>query len=374
MAAQPLIGRDRELGVIDERLAAVRAARGSALILRGDPGVGKTALADVAAERARGCSVLRATGVESQAPLPFAVLRTLTAPVVPLLDLLPDAQQRALASALGLEPPSPHDRFAVPAALLGLLREAAVRAPVVVVVDDLQWVDAGSREALLFVARRVAGLRIALLATTRTPRGDAETARLDQHVLPPLDEPAARVLMARDAADLPPALAGDLLRTAGGNPLALLELPRLLTVEQRGGRAPLDGPPRSGPALERAFAQEIAGLPDDSRRALGVAAAMDHDPVAWLLRALAALGIAESALGPAERSGILRLDGDVIRFRHALVRAAAYHASPDADRARTHAVLAATTDDHRLRAWHLAAAAGGADRDADAAAALDEAG
>lgn len=373
MASQTLIGRELELGVVGERLAAVRAARGSTLILRGDPGIGKTALADAVADRAAGCTVLRAAGVEAQAPLPFATLQALTSPLLPLHDRLPPAQQQALGSALALEPPSSHDRFAVPAALLGLLREAAVRAPVVVIVDDLQWVDDASREALLFAARRVAGLRVAIVATTRTPRGDAETARLDQHTLGPLREQAARELVARVAPELGPALTADLLRTAGGNPLALLELARLLSDEQRSGRAPLDALLRPGPALERAFAQEIAGLPADSRRALTVAAAIDRGALAWLLSALAVLGLPEAALGPAERSGILRLSDDVIALRHALVRDAAYHAASDDERRLVHLALAETTADHRRRAWHLAAAAGQAGRDPEAAAALDEA-
>lgn len=373
MASQTLIGREFELGVVGERLAAVRAARGSALVLRGDPGIGKTALADAAAERADGCTVLRAAGVEAQTPLPFATLQALTRPLLRLREQLPPAQQQALGSALALAPPSSHDRFAVPAALLGLLREAAVRAPVVVIVDDLQWVDDASREALLFAARRVTGLRVAIVATTRTPRGDAETARLDQHVLAPLRERAARELVTRVAPDLGPTLMADLLRTAGGNPLALLELPRLLSDEQRSGRAPLDAPLRPGRALERAFAQEIAALPAASQRALTVAAAMDRGPLAWLLAALRVLGLPESALGPAERSGILRLDDDQVALRHALVRAAAYHAATDQQRRRANLALAETTDDHRRRAWHLAGAAGRADRDAEAAAALDAA-
>lgn len=373
MASQTLIGRERELGVVGERLAAVRDARGSTLILRGEPGIGKTALADAVADRAAGCIVLRAAGVEAQAPLPFATLQTLTAPLLSLSDRLPSAQQQALGSALALGPPSSHDRFAVPAALLGLLREAAVRAPVVVIVDDLQWVDDASAEALLFAARRVSGLRVAIVITTRTPRGDAETARLDQHTLGPLREQAARELVTRAAPDLGPALTADLLRTAGGNPLALLELPRLLSDDQRRGRAPLDAPMRPGPALERAFAQEVAGMPAVSRGALAVAAAMEHGPLAWLLGALAVLGLPETALGPAERSGILRLTDDVVVLRHALVRDAAYHAASDDERRRVHLALAETTDDHRRRAWHLAAAAGRTGRDPEAAAALDEA-
>lgn len=374
MTSTPVIGREFELGVIAERLTAVRAGRGSALVLRSDPGMGKTVLADAAAAQAEACTVLRVTGTEGDAPLPYAALDTLVAPLLALRDRLPEGQQHALGAALALDPPAPHDRYAVPAALAGLLREGAGRAPVVMIVDDLHWVDDASRDAILFAARRTRGLRVAVLCTTRTAPGDAETARLDHHTLAPLRDAAARELLEHGAPDLTPAVTADLLRVAGGNPLALLELPRLLTAEQRAGRAPLDIARRPGRELEAAFAQEFAGLGEAPRRALTVAAAMDHGPLSWLLAALRELGLDDDALGPAERAGALRLGGpggEDVAFRHALLRTVAYATSPDAERRAAHAALARTATDSRRRAWHLAAAASRADD--DAASALDEA-
>ncbi|WP_354702131.1 hypothetical protein DSM112329_02484 [Paraconexibacter sp. AEG42_29] len=372
MPQPALIGREFELGVLAERLEAVRRARGSTLILRGDPGLGKTALADATAAAASAdCMVLRVAGIEADVALPFAGLRRLLAPAMDLVASLPDAQQRALGTALETEPPTAHDRFAVPAALLGLLREAAATAPVAVIVDDLQWIDDASREAILFAARRVAGLRVAFLCTTRAARGDAETARLEQHTLAPLRDASARELLQRTAPWLRAAVAGELLGHAAGNPLALLELPQALTRDQREGRAPLDITVRQGAHLGGAFTRQLSALPGDTVRALAVAAALDRGPLAWLLAAMAELDLPEAALAPAERAGVLVHTGDDVGLRHALLRTAAYHLADETQRAAAHRALAATTDDPRRRAWHLAAAATRAD---DAAAgALDEA-
>ena len=355
-----LLGRDRELALLDARLAAVRAGRPFALVVRGEPGIGKTALLIEVVRRAAGFTVLGTRGIEAAAPLPFRALRTLVAPLLDLRATLPPAQALALGTALDLEPPTPHDRFAVPAALLGLLQAAAQRGPVLVVADDAQWLDGASRDALRFVARRLPDAPIGIIAAGRaasTPADGFDVRGLDVLDVPPLDRGPARALLQRAAPDVPAGVAEELLDAADGNPLALLETPRLLSPEERAGRTPLIEPPRPGEELEAAFAREVGTLPDATRRALTVAAAMESGPVRLLLDALGRVGLDEGTLAPAERAGTLTLGDGELAFRHPLIRAAAYHAASEEERRAAHEALAEVVGDARLRAWYLAAAA-----------------
>jgi predicted ATPase len=359
-----LLGRDRELGLLEAKLGAAREGRPFALVVRGEPGIGKTALLIEAVRRADGFTVLATRGVEAHAALPFRALHALVAPLLDLRDALPPAQAQALGAAVDLEPPTPHDRFAVPAAVLGLLGIAAQRGPILVVADDAQWLDAASRDALRFVARRLPDAPIGVLAGGRaasTPADGFDVRGIEVLEVEPLDRAPARALLEQAAPDVATSVAEELLDAADGNPLALLETPRLLSAEERTGHTPLIAPPRPGEELEAAFAREVAGLPEDARRAVTVAAAMESGPVGRLLDALARVGLDETALAPAERVGTLSLADGQLAFRHPMVRAAAYHAAGEQERRAAHHTLAETVGDARIRAWHLAAGAHRAD-------------
>ncbi len=368
-----LQGRAHELALLDDRLAAARRGHSFALLVQGEPGIGKSALLDEAVRRAAGFRVLRAAGYEAEADIPFAGVSALAAPLLELRERLPPGQARALGVALALEPPTPQDRFAVAVALLSLLSEAALRGPVLVVVDDVQWLDPTSRDTLLFVARRLGAGGIGILLAGRElarPAGDAPG--VERLALGPLDGESARALLAAHDPDLARPVADWIAALSHGNPLALLELPRTLTEHQRAGRARLGDLPRPGPLLEAAFARQFAGAPADDRRAVATAAAMERGSLDWLLEALAVQEVAPSALDAAERERALLVRDREVVFRHPLVRAAAYHAASAAERAAAHRALAATAPDPPRRAWHLAAAAGGRP-DEDAAAALETA-
>ncbi|HEU4655927.1 MAG TPA: AAA family ATPase [Capillimicrobium sp.] len=369
-----LEGRSRELATLTERLAALRAGRSFALLLHGDPGIGKTTLLQAAADRALedGFLVLRASGFEAETDVAYGGLRRLVEPLLVLRDRLPAGQAQALGSALGLEPPSAHDRFAIPVSLLALLGLAAGERPLLAIVDDVQWLDPASREAILFAARRLGPAPVGLLLAARDAEGAAVDAPgVDRLPVGPLDAASSRAVLERGSGALSAAVVDQVAEAAAGNPLALVEIAAALTPDQRAGRAPIDAPLRLGPLLEEAFARRAAGLPEPARRAITVAAAMESGPVGWLLEALEELFLDESALDAAERSQTLSVADGIVSFRHPLVRAAAYHAAGEEERRVAHQVLAASARDPARRAWHLAAAAGSAD--AGVAAALEEA-
>jgi DNA-binding CsgD family transcriptional regulator len=388
----PLRGRERELSRIDELLGAARAGRGGALLLHGEAGIGKSALLAVAAQRATAeapapqappahsapqarqapatFSLLRAGGYEASSALPYAGLRQLVAPLLPLRDQLSPVQAQALAVALALEPPTPQERLAVPLALAALLARAARARPLLAIVDDVQWLDPASREALLFAARRLGDAPVALLLAAREGEQQPfEAPGVPRLAVAPLDGDSARALLQSADDVLHEPVRDAVAAAAAGNPLALLELPAGLTPAQREGSAPLDLPLRPGPLLQDAFARRIAALAPAQRRAVTVAAALEQGPLAWLLAALARLGIPAAALDAAERTRIVVVAGGAVELRHPLLRIAAYYAADDEERRAAHRALAATAPDPRRRAWHLAAAA--ADADVDAAAALE---
>ncbi|NLT06525.1 MAG: AAA family ATPase [Solirubrobacterales bacterium] len=366
-----LEGRARELGWLAERIERVAHGGHCAVLVRGEAGVGKSALLDAAVEAAAVERVLRARGYESEREIPFAGLHELATPLLGLRDRLPAPQRRSLESALALEPPTPHDRFAVPAALLGLLAHAADEAPLLAVVDDLHWIDDASRDALLFVARRLAvGGAGLLLAARDQGAAPFDAAGVETLALGGLDAGSSRRLLAGSWPDVSGTVADALVGATAGNPLALIELPGALDADQRAGRAPLHDPLPSPAAIEAVYATRVAALPATAQRALTVAAAMSRGRIETFAAAARGLGLPDDALGPAERAGLVAIDARVT-FGHPLMRAAAYHAASSADRRAVHAALASVAGDGRRRAWHLAHAA--AEADAGVAAQLEEA-
>ncbi len=283
---------------------------------------------------------------------------------------LPAAQSAALAAALALGPPAPGDRLAVCVATLGLLRAVAAERPVVAVVDDLQWLDAESRECVLYVARRAGG-SLAVALAVRDP-WDPALARAGLPALPlgPFDADASLELLRRVAPDLSPTTAAALVVAAAGNPLALVELPAMLTADQRSGVAELELPVVPGSRLHGSFAARLDELDPLAQRALLVTAAHVGDDLTVISAACAEAETDVARLAEAEERGLVRLGGGRVAFVHPLVRAAAYHAAGPAERRSVHAALAAVLSGER-RVWHLAAATVGTDE--DVAAELEQA-
>jgi DNA-binding CsgD family transcriptional regulator len=369
-----LLGRETELARLRALLAGARDGQSFGLVLHGEAGIGKTALLLAVAEEAArdDFSVLPVRGEEGGAELPWAGLQAIATPLHDLVERLPDVQRRALRAALSLEPSTGPDRFTVPVALLGLLSAAAESAPVLVLADDVQWLDPATRDALLFVARRLGNEGVGLLLAARDDEGwDPAATRMERIHLAGLAAADARTLVGEQVA---PGVLEALHAQTAGNPLALTELPASLTDAERAGREPLPNPLPAGERVEELFARQIAVLPETVRRTVGVAAAMVGRRADILARALTVLGLARDDLTAAERDGVLTIEGAALTFRHPLVRAAAYHGMPEDERRAVHRVLAEVAPDERVRAWHLARAAVGPDEEAAAAlerAALD---
>lgn len=320
--------------------------------------MGKTALMEYAASAADGLRVVRGTAIESEAHLPFAGLHLLLRPALDRTDALPAPQARALRGAFGLAPAEPGDRMLVGLAVLSLLAEFADGGPVLCLVDDAQWLDRASAEALLFAARRLDAEGTALIITARTGFDAPGLAHLP---LTGLDAPAAAGLLAEHAATLSPAHRYRVLAEAQGNPLALLELPRALAAGH---------PVAAGQALpmtdtvQAAFLDRVRRLPEPSRHLLLVAAAEDTGDRDVVLRAAAPLGCRPTDLVPAETAGLLRVDHRTVRFHHPLVRSAVYQAAPVSLRLVVHTALAEALhrpQDADRRAWHHAVVATGPD-------------
>jgi DNA-binding CsgD family transcriptional regulator len=363
-----LVGRREELRRIGGLLAAVKRGRSGALVLVGEPGIGKSALLEETVRRARGVRVLRASGVESEGELPYAGLLTLSRPIAGLVPSLPEPQAQALTAALALGPAPPADPLAVCAATLGLLAAAAEDEPVLAVVDDAQWLDAESAQAIGFAARRLGDERVAILLALREGEESAFSPA-------GLDQLAVRGLALDEASEL---LGGRIATSAArrlaeltiGNPLALLELAEDLSDAQRAGLDPIAEPLTVGEALERAFGRRLNRLSESARAAVVVAAAAgSRDDVTTLERAWSHLGAGPDELDDAERSRIISIEAGRLRFRHPLVRAVAYGAASAPDRRAAHAALAAALGGDALadeRAWHVALAATSPDEKAAA--------
>ncbi len=320
-----LIGREQEQAAIDRLLDDARNGTSGALVIRGEAGIGKSALAEYAVRQAAGITRLRATGIAAESDLPFAGIYGLLRPVMDRLDELPPAQAAALAGALGLAPSAGADRFLVSAAVLGLLAAAAEAGPVLCVIDDAQWLDRPSADALVFAARRLAAEPVTMLFTAR--EGDVhdfDAPGLPELFLGGLDPASANAIVAGIAGEASPAVRERLLAEANGNPLALLELPGALSAAQRRGERPLPATIPLTPRLQEAFRARIDHLPEGTRSALLVAAADDSGEVSVVLRALAELGLGGDALDPAEDARLIATTSGTIVFRHPLVRAAVY--------------------------------------------------
>jgi DNA-binding CsgD family transcriptional regulator len=349
-----LHGREQECVRVDRLLADARLGRSASLVVRGAAGIGKTALLDYALQRADGFHLLHVVGIESEGDLPYAGLHALLRPLVHLLEAVPAGQRSAVAVALSLERGQAPERLAVAAGTLSLLAEAAEQRPLLVVVDDAHWLDRASADALAFAARRLAAESIAVLLAARTgERRSFDPAGLPQLELEPLSEEAAVLLLReRFGAHLSGQVAKQLASATAGNPLALVEVPALLTDQERLGQVPLQDPLPVSQAIEQRVRRSFRSLSEQTRHALLLAATEEQAPVA------------HEALVPAEHAGLVRLRGDSISFRHPLFRAAVYHLALPAERRSAHRELAehfADQADADRRAWHLAAAAEGPD-------------
>lgn len=378
-AGAPILGRERELARLDGLVDGL-PGQGAALLVRGEPGIGKSVLLSVASRRAReaGMCVLRATGVQSEAELPFAGLHQLLMPLLDGAALLPAPHRTALLAAFGMaETQEAPDRFMIGLAVLELLSDAAERAPVLVVADDAQWLDPSTAAALGFVARRIEHEPVGLLVALRSGESDpfAETG-LSELVLGGLEEDAAGALLAAQERDLSPEVRGRLLAEAGGNPLALVELPACLSPDELEGRAPLPAPLPLTARLERAFAAQSLALPEPTQTLLLLASADDGEGLLGdILGAARATDGPEPSpedFAPAVSAGLVTLDGRRVLFRHPLVRSAVHQAASLADRRAAHAALAEVLSEQPDRqVWHRAAALVGPDE--RVAAALEEA-
>ena len=359
-----LVGRTSERLALDHLLADARVGRSGVLALVGEPGIGKTALLDYAAETATGMRVLRARGIESEAEVPFAGLSELLRPALAVLDRIPAPQAAALTGALALGPGTANDRFAIGAATLSLLSACAEEMPLALLVDDVHLLDGSSAGALLFAARRLVADPIALALTVR----EGERSLVDGSDLRVLRVPG---LGRADAAALVGDAAERLYAATGGNPLALLEL------APEAGRLdawPSDGPIPISTSIAASFARRAEELPEPTRRMLVLAAAADAAGLAVLARAAPSIGVGVADLAPAEAAGLVVLDADAVEFRHPLVRSALYASATAQERRDAHAALARALPDRDVdrRAWHLAAASVGPN--AQASAALEQAG
>src|SRR5438270_2183082 len=360
--AEVLHGRRVEREALERLLDAVRRGQSRVLVVSGEPGVGKTALLESVIGSASGFRVMRAVGVESEIELAFAALQQLCAPMLDRLDRLPAPQQDALGLAFGLRAGDAPDRFLVGLAVLSLLAEVSEDQPLVCVVDDAQWLDRASAQALVFVARRLLAESVALVLVTR--EAGEELEGFPGLVVEGLGDDDARALLGSAVGvPLDKRVRERLVAETRGNPLALLELPRGLTpAELAGGFGLPDAPGLSG-RIEDSFRRRLSGLPAETQRLLLVAAAEPVGDPVLLWRAAERLGIAVAAAGNTD--GLLTI-GARVTFRHPLVRSAVYRAASTAERQAVHRALADATDsevDPDRRAWHLAQAAPGPDED-----------
>jgi DNA-binding CsgD family transcriptional regulator len=350
--------------VLDGLVAAVRAGESRVLVLRGEAGMGKTALLEYLAGRAEGCRVTRAAGVQTEMELAFATVHQLCAPLLDGLDRLPGPQREALRTAFGMSAGPPPDRFLVGLAVLSLLSDAAGDRPLLCLVDDQQWADHASAQVLGFVARRLGAESVGLVFAARVPGG--ELSSLPELTLAGLREADARVLL--DAALTVPIavqVRDQIVAETRGNPLALLEVPRALTPAELAGGFGLAGAVLLSGSLEDGFRRRVTALPDQTRLLLLLAAADPSSDAALVWRAARRLGIGDAAAGPAAGAGLAEF-GTRVRFRHPLVRSAVYRPAPDRDRRLAHGALADSIDpelDPDQRAWHRAMAAPGPDEE-----------
>ncbi len=357
-----LVGRTEECERLEALLDSARDGRSGALLILGDPGLGKTSLLEHLIGQATGLRVLQARGSEYETQLPFAALHGLLRPLFSLIERIPATQARSLRAALALEG-GEADRLSAYAGTLSLLAEAAEARPTLVLVDDVQWVDGASAGALLFAARRIAGEALALVFAGRLGQSQAfEASDLPFLELEGLDAESARVLLhSREGSALAPEAERHVLEAAAGNPLALVELPATLTEEYAGATA-LSGPLPLTERIQQAFLSSARVLPTDTQRVLLVAAATEDGEWGAVRRAAELLGADAATIADAEAARLVSLTDGSLRFRHPLVRSAIYQAAVPAERRAAHRALGKALEaDPDRSAWHLAAAAEGPD-------------
>jgi DNA-binding CsgD family transcriptional regulator len=354
-SAARLLGRESESEVLERLLDGARSGRGGVLVMRGEAGVGKTALLEHAVQAARGFRVARTLGVEADMELPLAAVQQLCSPFAELTERLPQPQHKALGVAFGLRAGPAPSPFLVGLAVLGLLSEAAEERPLLVVVDDAHWLDRASARALAFVARRLLAERIALVFAAR--ERDGLLAGVPELEVKPLGRRDSRALLDSVLpARMDERVLERIVAETRGNPLALLELPRGLTPTELAGGFGLPAAEPLPVSIEASFTRRLASLPYDARRLLLVAAADAVGDPALVLRAAQQLEIPESAAEALEADGLLEL-GERVVFRHPLVRSAVYRAAGLKERRAAHCALAAATNpriDPDRRAWHRA--------------------
>ena len=368
-----LLDRRDECKLLDQLMADVRAGESRALVVRGDAGIGKTALLEYLLEKAAGFQVVRAAGIQSEMELAFAALHQVCGPMLDRLVRLPYPQQEALRTAFGLALGPPPDRFLVGLAVLGLFAEVAQQRPLVCVVDDAQWLDRASAQVLAFVGRRLLAESVAMIFAVRE-----SLAAQDQPEVPELaglaelliiglpDGDARALLVTAYPGPVDERVLERVLTETRGNPLALLELPRGFTPRELAGGFGLTSQHTLPRRIEESFRRQVEPFPAETRQLLLVAAVEPAGDAVLVRRAAEQLGLrVETAAPPAQSAGLAEF-GSRVRFRHPLVRSAIYRAAPPEERRRAHTALAQVTDpqaDPDRRAWHHAQAAAAPDED-----------
>jgi DNA-binding CsgD family transcriptional regulator len=354
-----MLGRRSECATLDGLVSGARAGQSQVLVVRGEAGMGKTALLDYVEAHAAGCRIARLAGVEAETELAYAGLHQLCAPFLDRLDRLPTPQRIALGTAFGLTGGEAPDRFLVGLAVLGLLADRAEQRPLICLIDDVHWLDRVSAQTVAFVARRLVAERIALVVSTREPSDAEDFAGLPELTINGLTEAdAGRLLDSVVKGPVDPRVRDRIIAETRGNPLALLELPLAwTTAELADGFEQSNSVPLAS-RIEQGFLRRLSTLPDDTRRLLIAAAAEPLGDATLLWRAAGVLGIGANAAHAAETAGLITF-GARVGFRHPLVRAAAYRSASPEERQEIHRALAGATDaevDPDRRAWHRAQA------------------
>ena len=364
--SRALVDRRAECARLDRLLADARNGASGAVVVRGEAGVGKSALLDYLLANAAGCRVVRAAGVESEMELPFAALYQLCTPFLNGVERLPGPQRDALGTAFGLTSGPPPDRFLVAVGVLSLLSDSAEVQPLVCLVDDAQWIDRASSQVLGFVARRLAAESVVLIFAVRASVDTPDLVGVPELTVGPLSDPDARAALEYAiSGKLDESVRDRIVAEARGNPLALLELARAWTPMALAGGFGLPDSASVSAKVESIFRRHLSPLPDESRRLLLVAAAEPVGDLALILAAAERLGIPADAAEAAHGSGLINI-GTQVRFRHPLVRSVVYREAALSQIRMVHRALAESTDpavDPDRRAWHLAAAASGPDED-----------
>ena len=369
MAAPPepvLHGRSRERQEIDRALGCVRGGESAVLVIRGEAGMGKTALMRYCADQASDCQVAQIAGVESELELPFAALHQLCAPLLKELPPLPEPQERALRVALGLADGSIPGLFLVGLAVLSSLAEVAAKRPLVCLVDDAQWLDEASSQVLGFVGRRLLAESVLLVFAVREEPGGQLFEGLPTLALEGLsDDDARELLTATVSGQLDEQVRDRIIAETGGNPLSLLELPRAMSVAERAGGFAVAPTVMLSSHLQDLYVRRVLALPEPTRQLMLLAATDPTGDATLLWRAAQTLGVTREAAEAAETEQLLHI-GSRVRFRHPLVRSAAQTVASPTERRSAHLAIASVTDaehDPDRRIWHLAAAATGPDED-----------